>query len=113
MLTTSSRIKWTNREEGLQYDGIVFLVLLILATASKKPVCPKLKTEIVDDLVIGVCKKVLSCGWNEYYSTCTEKYEIVRPCCHAVSTKAQAVLDSHPKMVDERKYEKYSYKSFV
>jgi hypothetical protein len=78
LLTTSSRIKWTDREEGLQYDGIVFLVLLILVTASKNPICPKLKSEIVDDLVVGVCKKVLSCGWNEYYSTCTGKYEIGR-----------------------------------
>jgi hypothetical protein len=54
LLTTSSRIKWTDREEGLQYDGIVFLFLLILATASKNPVCPKLKTEMADDLAIGI-----------------------------------------------------------
>ena len=113
LLTTSSHIKWNDREEGLQYDGIVFLVLLILATATKTPVCPKLTTEVVDDLVLGVGTKVFHCGWNEYFSTCDKTYEIVRPRRHAVSTKPQPVADSHPKLVDYRKFKKYSDKTFV
>ena len=87
LLSTSNHVTWnaSTDVEGLQYEGIVLLLLM----AAPRQVYPKMVSEFVDEYVCGKPTKELSAGWNDYYHVCGRKYESIIPQRRATTTKAK------------------------
>ena len=75
LLTTSSYVDW-NLNEELCYEGVVFLLLMLMSPI--RPQYPKLSFERIHSVMEVMEKeskgKYMS-GWGKFYSNCGKKYE--------------------------------------
>ena len=103
LLTTSSCVDW-NLNEELCYEGVVFLLLMLMS-----PICPqypKLSFERIHSVMEVMEKdnkgKCMS-GWGKFYSNCGKKYEGIVPQLESQTTQPRKTTASHPQLLDHDK----------
>ena len=103
LLTTSSYVDW-NLNEELCYEGVVFLLLMLMSPI--RPQYPKLSFERIHSVMEVLEKdnkgKCMS-GWGKFYNNCEKEYEGIVPQLESQTAQPRKTTASHPQLLDHDK----------